>query len=147
MSCNCEEEITVIQKLNRTLRQVNKNIRARLQAKMEEMDELFLLLCATNKQAEEALWEVWSTGRFKCDPDDYLTLAALVKTELDRINPVPVSDTNRMLEENSKLLEENGKMLDDCLRMAKDLNAKPVSKCIDCVNAYPGPPCPKHSAP
>lgn len=90
--CNCEEEITVIQKLNRTLRTVNKTIRARLQAKLEEMDELFLLFCDTNQKAEQALWEVWSTGRFKCDPDDYLTLAALVKDELDRINPVPVSE-------------------------------------------------------
>lgn len=89
MSCNCEEEITVIQKLNRTLRQVNKGIRARLQAKMEEMDELFLLLCHTNKQAEDALWEIWATGIFKCDSDDYLTLAALVISELNRTSPAP----------------------------------------------------------
>lgn len=119
MSCNCEEEITVIQKLNRTLRQVNKNIRARLQAKMEEMDELFLLLCATNKQAEEALWEVWATGKIKCDSDDYPAIAAGCIAALNRTSPAPIP------EDDSRL----------------------CGKCIDCVNAYPGPPCPKHSAP
>lgn len=70
MYCD-EEEITVVQKLNRTLRTVNKSIRARLQVLMEEKDELFLLMCATDNQAAEALWEVWEQGKLQCDPDDY----------------------------------------------------------------------------
>lgn len=89
MSCDCEEEITVIQKLNRTLRQVNKNVRARLQAKLEEMDELFLLFCDTNQKAEEALWEIWATGKLDCDSDDYPMIAALVISELNRTSPTP----------------------------------------------------------
>lgn len=111
MSCDCEEEITVIQKLNRTLRTVNKNMRARLQRKMEEMDELFLLFCDTNLKAEEALWEVWATGKIACDPDDYPAIAAHVVNMLNRTSPTP------------------------------------TEPCTECKQAYPGPPCPKHSAP
>lgn len=70
MYCD-EEEITVVQKLNRTLRAVNKTIRLRLQKLMEEKDELFLMVCATDTQAEEALWKVWEQGKLECDPDDY----------------------------------------------------------------------------
>jgi hypothetical protein len=73
MHCD-EEEITVIQKLNRTLRTVNKTIRQRLQKLLEEKDELFLMVCASDK-AEEALWEIWEQGKLQCDPDDYITIA------------------------------------------------------------------------
>jgi hypothetical protein len=70
MYCD-EEEITVVQKLNRTLRSVNKIVRARLQKVLEEKDELFLMLCATEDRAGEALWKVWEQGKLTCDPDDY----------------------------------------------------------------------------
>lgn len=83
MYCD-DEEITVVQKLNRTLRTVNKSIRQRLQVLMEEKDELFLMLCSTEAKAEEALWEIWEQGKLECDPDDYITIVQECITALSQ---------------------------------------------------------------
>lgn len=51
MTCD-EEEITVLRKINKTLRTVNKGLRLQLQKSHEYADSLFLSLCGTYEDFE-----------------------------------------------------------------------------------------------
>lgn len=65
------EELVRLRRTNKILRTVNSALRAKLQAAMEEKDELFLELCRTDKAAEVAMGELWGSAEFDCGPEDY----------------------------------------------------------------------------
>lgn len=71
MPCDCvKEETTVLQNINKTLRQVNTTLRRKLMETRAENDELFGLLCR-DASAEAAMRELWEHGELDCDPEDY----------------------------------------------------------------------------
>lgn len=70
MNCDCvKEETTVVRKLNKTLRTMNKLLRSSLQHAQEQTDRVALLVFEDT--AIQAMRELWERGDLFCSSEDY----------------------------------------------------------------------------
>ena len=89
MAWDDEGESQVLRRQNRALRSVNKQLRRTQQKAQHKMDELFMHMCETPTDAEQALQRLWEEAslEYVCGPEDYGTI---VETVLNILNNKPI---------------------------------------------------------
>lgn len=80
------------QRHNRILRKVNSRLRIQLSTHKENADRAIKELCETETEAERALRELWETGHFNCDPQDYDFIVMSIKSKLP-VHTVYINNT------------------------------------------------------
>lgn len=82
MTCDCvKEETTVVRKLNKTLRTMNKLLRSNLQQAQEQADRVATLMFEDT--AIQAMRELWERGDLFCSPEDYNTIVEACVSALE----------------------------------------------------------------
>lgn len=79
-----DEHISVVQRHNRAVRMVNRNLRRILSRLQNETDYKVAVLMDTSSQAEEALEKIRVLGGIDCSPDDYDTIIAVCVATLNQ---------------------------------------------------------------
>jgi hypothetical protein len=84
------EHLEVVQRHNRAVRGVIRQLRRRLSRIQNETDEKIALLFESSSQAEIALEEIRTLGGIDCDPDNYGKIVAVCLTALGKEQPTPI---------------------------------------------------------
>jgi hypothetical protein len=88
-----EEHVNVLQRHNKALRTVHKQLRRAILYLTEYNDNLFLELCNINPEAGAAMEKLWTLGGVsdKCGPQDYDKIVELLLEKLNVTNPIDQS--------------------------------------------------------
>lgn len=106
MVCDCvQDEITVVRNINKTLRTMNRLLRAQLQTSKEHADDIFEALCASELSID-SLGELWEFGNMQCSPEDYSAIVETCLLALEEYNErrKPMTQDVRDLPDLSGLL-------------------------------------------
>lgn len=87
MAWDDEGESQVLRRQNRALRSANKSLRKAQQKAQHKMDELFMHMCETPTEAEQALWRLWEECKLTCSPEDYITVVDTILERLEANKP------------------------------------------------------------
>lgn len=87
------EHIDVLRRQNKALRKINKILRGALKTSKEYSDELFMVLCDSDEDADIALEKLWTLGGFSeiCGPRDYHKIVEVCLSKMNVTIPIDQS--------------------------------------------------------